>query len=167
MKNSKCYRLIAIMVMVLTTTFSFAGNKDENTVPAVVVASFNTKYPDAKLEKWQVKDDGYTAKAIIDHHKYFATFDKNGNWVSTASTISWSWSLPATIKAAYNKSTYNSWNIFESKKIEKPSGEFYQLWIKSRTVSTLYPHPYLTRSQKLLDFKTNGQLAAVHDVAEN
>src|ERR1700748_1915335 len=115
MKSLKIYIAATLIIMVGFSTSAFAVTTAGNNVPDAVAASFNNKYPVAQVKAWQFKKGSYTAKAVIGGQKYFVSFDKNGNWLSTASNIAWQWNLPKNINNAYNKTQYNNWNVYYAK----------------------------------------------------
>jgi hypothetical protein len=156
-----------IFLMMLLTTNIFAQSKDK-TVPETVVSALKQKYPDATFKSWKIKGNLFTAKINIGGKKCFATFDEHGSWINTTSKISWPWSLPLNIRSAYKKSDYSTWNIYVSKKIESPAGEFYELMVNNNELINHFPSPEdEIATNKLLKFKANGTLAAVTDISDN
>lgn len=167
MENLKKITFAAIILMVSLTTVIIAQPVRNNRVPDAVIASFIKKYPRAKLKSWKMAKGICTAKFIIDDHKSFATFDKSGNWLSTASNIRWAWNLPKAIKKAYHKTNYNNWNIYFAKRVERPSGEFYQLLVDDTNLHVGQTAQPLYTTNKLLEFKADGALAMVKDITED
>jgi len=146
---------------------TYAQSKLNSTIPDPVISALNQKYPGAELERWRTKKDVFTAKIRLDGKKYFAAFDEKGNWINTSSKISWPWGLPKNIRIAYKKSDYGPWNLFVSKKIESPAGDFYELMVDNSELNRTNPPEYIIPSTKLLKFKANGELAGVTDISEN
>jgi len=153
-----------VMVMGLLITNGIAQAKDEPGIPQAVVQSLNSKYPGAIVKKWKMQDNAYTAKAVVDGHKYFATFDKHGNWISTASTVNFAYKMPKVINSAYQRSPYNNWTVYFAKKVEKPSGEFYQLMVNDVNLHVGINHQLVYTQDKMLEFKADGMLTSIKDI---
>jgi hypothetical protein len=166
MKDLKKF-VAALIVMVSFSSAVFADAPANNNIPAVVAASFNKKYPGAQVKTWHTKNSVFTAKAVINNHKYFVAFDKNGNWLNTTSNIPWQWNLPKNINTAYNKTQYNNWNVYYAKKVEKPSGEYYQIMVDDTNLHIGQNNRPLYNTDKLLEFKADGTLAMIKDITEN
>lgn len=166
MKNLKFPKLIIIIVMIVFSS-KINAQSVHNDVPENVAKALSTKYPDAKVKHWKTKNDLYIAAISANHHKYFAAFDKNGNWVATTSTFRWPWSLPVNVKQAFKHSGYYSWNMYLGKKVEKPSGVSYQLLIdNSNTAGVALANTNLT-TDRLLEFTADGTLMANKDITAN
>src|ERR1700722_3187574 len=93
MKFLKSYIAMIIIVMVIGITNTFA--QSSNSTPNAVSKAFTAKYPKAEIKKWSETNGSFTAKAKDGRQKFFATFDQNGNWLSTASKINGSGNLPS------------------------------------------------------------------------
>jgi len=167
MKNSKTVKLMLVMVMGLFITNGIAQAKSENDIPQAVVLSLNNKYPGAIVKKWKVQNNAYTAKTIVGGHKYFATFDKSGNWVSTASSVNWAYKLPKIIRSAQQKTPYNNWTVYFAKKVVKPSGEFYQLMVDDVNLHVGVNNQAVLTQDKMLEFKADGTLTRIKDISSN
>lgn len=151
------------MLMVCFSSAIIAQPANSN-IPAAVTGAFNTKYPTATLKHWQEKKGVYTAKVIIDNHKYFAAFNKDGGWLSTASNIGWTCTVPKVVNEAYRKTNYNTWHVYIVKKVEKPTGEFYQLLVDDSNLHIGQHAEPIYTVKKLLEFKADGALAMVKDI---
>ena len=156
-----------VTIMGLFITNGIAQAKSETNIPQVVMLSLNNKYPGAIVKKWTVQGNVYTAKAVVDGHKYFATFDKHGNWISTASNVNWAYKMPKVINSAYQKSPYNNWTVYFAKKVEKPSGEFYQLLVDDVNLHVGINHQLVYTQNKMLEFKADGMLTGINDITFN
>jgi hypothetical protein len=164
MKNSGMFKVMLVIVTGLFITNGIAQAKDQSNIPQAVVSSLNNKYPNAIIRKWEVQDNAYTAKTIVNGHKYFATFDKSGNWVSTVSNVNWAYKMPEVINSAYQKSPYNNWSVYFAKKVEKPSGEFYQLLVDDVNLHVGINHQLVYTQDKMLEFKADGMLTGIKDI---
>ncbi len=145
----------------------FAQNNNKNIVPGNVLAALNTKYPQAEVKNWNIVNNEYTAKAKDDHHKYYATFDKNGNWIKTTSKFNWPWHLSPAVKKAFRKSNYGSWHIYGINIVETPSGKFYQVMVDDTTHPIDALHQNVQTENRLLEFKPNGELMKEENINEN
>lgn len=164
MKKLEIFKAAAVMMMVCFSAVSIAQPANYDGIPPVVMASVSKKYPGAKIKKWQIKNGDYTAKAIIGGHKYAITLNKNGDWLSTASIIGWAHALPKVVNTAYRKTSYNTWHIYLEKKVEKPTGEFYQLLVDDSELHIGQNHEPVYTVNKLLEFKADGTLAMIKDI---
>jgi len=161
MKNLKA---VLIMVTGLFITNSVAQAKNATNIPQTVMLSFSNKYPGAIIKRWELRDNNYTAKAIIDGHKYFATFDKDGNWISTASNTNFAYKMPKVINSAYKRSPYNNWAVYFAKRVEKPSGEYYQLLVDDVNLHVGINHQLVYTQDKMMEFKADGELTGIKDI---
>src|ERR1700753_1629756 len=127
MKSLKLYNVLIIIMMITCTTTIFA--QSANNVPNAVSAAFTSKYPKAEIKKWSKANENFIAEAKDGHQKFYATFDQNGNWVSTATKISWSWKLPSTVQATIHNSKYAAWKIDGIKKVDSPTEGLYQVCV--------------------------------------
>ena len=156
-----------VMVMGLFITNGIAQAKSDNDIPQVVVLSLNNKYPGAIIKRWKVQDNAYTAKTIVGGHKYFATFDKNGDWISTASSANWAYKLPKIIRSAHQRSEYNNWTVYFAKKVQKPTGEFYQLLVDDQNLHVGVNNQSVYTRDKMLEFKADGTLTGIKDITSD
>jgi Putative beta-lactamase-inhibitor-like, PepSY-like len=165
MKNLKLFMITLAMLTVVLSIKTTAQTNDTKAIPQVVTASFKTKYPGVEIKRWKTENNKYVAKATIDNHKCFASFDANGNWLNTTSRIAWPWKLPKTVKEAFGRTKYNNWHIYTVMKVEKPSGESYALMIDNGNLQIDATHQSVVPSDKLLEFKSDGILTQVIDVS--
>lgn len=154
------------MLMAVLSINSIAQTNSK-VIPQVVLTSFNAKYPGAEVKSWQTEDDKYIAKTILDNHKCFAAFDKNGNWINTLSKIKWSQDLPKEVLASYKTTKYRSWHIDYLVKVETPLGSSYRVIVDDSNQQPDADHALLFASDKLLEFKPDGTLAQTLDVTDN
>jgi|SRR5471030_2701686 len=157
MKNLKSYIALVILLMIFCTSNIMAQAVMKNNIPDAVVAAFTAKYHKAEIKKWTVTNDGYTAKAKADGHTFYTTFDKNSQWVETTSKIAWSWDLPTDVKGALKHSKYAAWRVDKLKKVETPSGSFYQVLIDNLYLQPDADHAAFADNY-VLSFKPDGEL---------
>ncbi|MCB0402088.1 MAG: PepSY-like domain-containing protein [Flavobacteriales bacterium] len=66
-------------------------------VPGSVMKSFKSKFPQAQEAEWNASDAGYDVDFYDGPSAKFASFDANGNWISTRTMLD---SAPAAITKA-------------------------------------------------------------------
>jgi putative PepSY-like beta-lactamase-inhibitor len=167
MKNLRLYTITLTLLMVVLSMNTIAQVSSSKAIPQTVITSFNAKYPGAGVKSWKIENGKYVAKAIVDNHKCFVTFDINGNWLNTMSKIKWTWTLPKEVYESYKKTKYRAWHIDYLTKIEMPSGDFYQVIVDDSNQQPDPDHALLFASDKLLEFKPDGTLAKTLDITDN
>jgi hypothetical protein len=163
MKNFKLYMALIVMVTIFCANTVFAQKSSKN-VPATVVAAFTSKYPKAEIKNWDISNDEFTAKAKEGDHKFYVTFDNNGTWVKTASKINWSWNLPADVRASLKSSKYAGWRVDGVKKIESPTGEFYQVLVDNVYLQVDADHAVFAENW-IVNFKPGGEIFATQSIS--
>ena len=166
MKNSKRF-LIVIIILIAIAAELKAQAINSTSIPEVVVASFNKKYPGSKIRRWKAKENKFIAKAEINGHICSITFDKNGDWLSTISRIRWTRQLPQAVYIAYKKSKYNSLNVYYIARIERQSGESYRIIADDRNASVDASSQPLFITNELLEYKADGMLVQVMDISNS
>ena len=103
-------------------------------IPDAVKTSFNTKYPNTNVSKWDVDRNGnFEAHFKIKNISYNADFKKDGSWIETETSVDYM-DLPESIKAVL-KNEYSDWKIVELELVDHHSkGKFYDLEIKKGKV---------------------------------
>jgi hypothetical protein len=146
----------------------FASNifaQSSANVPNSVSAAFTAKYPKAQIKKWSETNGSYVAEAKDGHQKFYASFDQSGNWLSTASKISWSWNLPSDVRASIRNSKYAAWKIDGIKKVDSPSDGFYQVCVDDHFLHRDGAHALAFTNNKVLNIKANGEIVAVTSIS--
>ena len=156
MKESRSIKTLLMALMMFYANHIIAQSIYKN-IPPVVITTFTVKYPGADVKNWSTGSNEYTAKAIKDGHKYYATFDQNGQWIMTTKKVNWPWHLPSEVKTAFRKSEYGSWNIYTVKIVEKPSGQFYQITVNDSNHPVDIFHDNLFTQNRVIEFKSNGE----------
>ncbi|MBB3055767.1 PepSY-like domain-containing protein [Mucilaginibacter gotjawali] len=156
MKSIKTYTALTIMAMVFCTSLIFAQANNKNEVPANVQAAFTAKYPNAQVKDWEAVNEQFTAKAKEAGHKYFATFDKNGNWVNTVTKYNWPGHLSPPVKEAFKKSEYSGWHIYAINIVESPAGQVYQVMVDDANHKINANHQELFTVNHTIEFKQDG-----------
>ena len=158
MKNIKLIKALLIVCLVFYVNHIMAQEKSDQNIPQNVEAAFSAKYPSAKLKNWKKKDNNYTARYVFSGHKYYATFDEQGNWEQTESKIGWPWHLPVTVKAALKKSKHGSWNTYSVKDVEKPTGKYYQILVDNANHPADAFHENGSNMYWVVEVKADGEL---------
>jgi hypothetical protein len=164
MKNSKIFKTVTILMIVLFAAALNAQPHDTKNIPETVVAALKQKYPTAELKGWNVNDDVYTAKIRLDGKKYFTAFNKNGDWINTVSKISWTWDLPKPVNEGFKNSQYRSWNIYDIHQITKPSGVFYQLTVNNANFTEISHSEGHFATERQIEFNVNGALTSTREL---
>ena len=155
-----------ILLMVICASHAIAQSNVNNPMPTAVTTAFTTKYPNATIKNWNVINDEYTAKAKDDHHKYYATFDKNGTWLKTTTKFNWPWHLSPVVRKAFKKSEYGAWHIYGINIIETPAGEFYQVLVDDANHQADALHQEIFTRNRVLEFKPDGELIKGNNINE-
>ena len=166
MKNFKLYSALTIIVMVFCVAQVSAQTVDKNNVPAVVLASFSSKYPAAEAKGWKINNDEYTTKAKEGGHKYFATFDKNGAWIYTVSKHNWPGALSPEVKRALNKNGYGIWHIYGVNIVDSPKGQIYQVMIDDSNHRINARHNEIFTDNRMVEFKSTGEFIGEKNVID-
>jgi len=158
MKSIKSPVALAIVAMVFCTSLIFAQSNNTTEVPAAVQSAFAAKYPNAQVKNWEATNNRFTAKAKEAGHKYFATFDKNGNWVNTITKYNWPGHMSPNVKQAFKKSEYGSWHIYGINIVESPAGQVYQVMVDDANHKINANHQELFTVNHTIEFKQDGNL---------
>jgi len=156
---------IALIIVMIFCVSNIFAQSTTTTVPNSVSAAFAAKYPKAELKKWSETSGSYIAEAKDDHQKFYASFDQSGNWLSTASKISWSWKLPSDVRTSLRNSKYAAWKIDGIKKVDSPSDGFYQVCVDDHFLHRDGAHALAFTNNKVLNIKANGEIVAVTSIS--
>jgi hypothetical protein len=165
MKNLRSY--IAIITVALVFCAANINAQNNSDIPNAVTAAFAAKYPKAEIKSWNLVNDLYVAKAKDENGKYSASFDKSGAWVKTTIKYSWPWHLKPEVKAGFKKSKYSAWHIYAVNKVEKPTGEFYEILIDDANHKISAFHQELLTTNWLLEFKANGEFITERNINDS
>ena len=139
-------------------SFAARSPSSKNGVPDAVLTAFAAKYPKAEIKKWNIAKDSYTAKAVTDHQKFYASFNQNGQWLNTSSKISWSWNLPSEVRTALKTGKYAAWRGDGIKRVESPSEAFYQVCVDNAFLQPDADHALVFTENKVVSFKPTGEI---------
>ena len=111
----KVFKMFVLSLLVLPVVSRASQNNVKGgEVSTVVKNSFSEKWPGMNVEKWKKNDDQYVAVFTKGDKKLKSSFDENGNWLKTASSVKWE-ALPAQVRKAYYASNFR-WLHWESAK---------------------------------------------------
>ena len=153
--------LIIVMIFCVSNIFA----QSTTNVPNSISAAFTAKYPKAELKKWSETNGSYVAEAKDGHQKFYATFDQNGNWLSTSTKINWSWKLPSDVQASLRSSKYAAWKIDGIKKVDSPSDGIYQVCVDDHFLHRDGAHATAFTNNKVLNIKADGEIVAVISIS--
>ncbi len=130
---------LCAMLSILTTQ---AQKTNSLKVPANVLSSFQSKFPSAKVVKWEKEcNSEYEANFTINQKSTSANFDLAGRWVETETAITTT-TLPALVLAML-KNNYTDFKIKAAYEIESiKNGPTFEVEIeKSETAFELLLTP--------------------------
>ncbi|HEX5154754.1 MAG TPA: PepSY-like domain-containing protein [Parafilimonas sp.] len=114
----------AVLLIISVGCFS------QNNIPQAVQESFNKKFANTTVKKWDKEDGGYEANFSKDGKSMSATFDANGTWKETETDIKIT-ELPTSI-SEYIKANYKNAGIKEAAVIETTKGKMYEAEVKDK-----------------------------------
>jgi len=158
MKNLSSVKTIIIGLMIAFANYTFANTIPTQDIPKVVVDSFSVKYPYVLVKSWEIKDQTYTAKFLVEGRKYWVAYDQKGNWLTTISKINWTWKLPKQVLNGLKHSQYASFKVNGIKDVQTPSKHFYQVLVDDSTAQPDADHAAVFTQNYVLEFDTGGVL---------
>ena len=63
---------------------AFTGKKD---LPATISAKISSRYPDAKIRNWELRNDQWVVKFTEDKSKCMTYFTSDGKWIRTEKLV--------------------------------------------------------------------------------
>lgn len=96
---------LVIIIMAFIDTDAQQNNKTSSKIPKLVIEAFEERYPDIQEKKWKRKKETFVAKFSSNRKKYKATFNFDGKWVQTETSIKWK-ELPSNVRKTYNMSEF-------------------------------------------------------------
>jgi hypothetical protein len=164
MTNLKIVKALPLALMVFFVVNAMGQSDKPKVIPSAVLAAFNARYPHSNVKNWELTKDGYVATAKEGHSRYDATFDPDGNWKMTATKIRWTWKLPADVHNGFKKSKYATWEIDGIKKIETPTGLYYQIHVDDGNLQIDAFHEGIFTQDWLIDFTQEGKLSGEENI---
>jgi Putative beta-lactamase-inhibitor-like, PepSY-like len=150
-------KFLVIVLIVALSENMFAQNDTAVIVPSLVATAFTTRFPDAKLKKWEQRKEGYIAKFTRSGKGYFAYYAADGSWKGTEMPIKWTKNLPDSVKSGWKNSGYYNWYVEDIKKIETPEQPLYVLHVDNGSLLDSDHHDAY-REEYLLYFSGHGDL---------
>ncbi len=107
-------KIVFLFALILGLGFSASAQK---TPPQAVVAAFNQKFPNVKVEKWEKEKNGeWEAELEQNGTDMSANFSATGQWLETETEIKVA-ELPAAVKTALKGK-----KVKEASRIQKSDG---------------------------------------------
>lgn len=107
----------SLAILLMTGTFFFSCQKDNNFPNDSLKDTFNNKFPNAKGIEWEVEKGYYVADFRENGREKEAWFEKSGIWLLTETD--YERKAPDVIKKVLDASEYNSWRIDDVDFIEQ------------------------------------------------
>jgi hypothetical protein len=111
---------VTVLFFSFTTKTAATGKKD---LPKNIASSFTAKYPDARIKKWEMKDNDYIVRFDENNEKCTSWYTPDGKWVKTERHFALSKDLPAAVREGFNHSPYMSWHIDNIKEVMNNDGQ--------------------------------------------
>ena len=153
MKSLKIIFLIAAMGV---STYAMAQQKV--VVPQSIVTDFSNKYPQARVKNWQAEKNQYIVSFVLNKQEVEARYNKDGNWISTATTLWHISDIPHKIIDSLRQSKFASYHINEAKNIETPSNTMYRLEVDNNSGNKQMYDNLGSYDNQWLYFSPDGQL---------
>jgi hypothetical protein len=116
-----------ILICALVCYSSIAFSQGDN-LPDKVQLTFQTKYPNSKLDNWSNKDELFYFEYYLKNELYTSVFDVDGQWQETSAVIS-DFDIPVPLKD-FCKKNYPEGEILYTEKVEKPNSlNFYRTYL--------------------------------------
>ena len=107
-------------ILVALLLFLFSAGLFAGEISPLAQKALQEKYPDAQHVEWdEVKRGEYQGDFVLNGTEMAATFDANGKWLETETTLTLK-DLPKAVKD-YVAKTYPKGSISEVARIEKPT----------------------------------------------
>jgi hypothetical protein len=132
--------------------------------PLFLTQTFATQYPGIHVKKWERTKNGYAAVFRHDKEKQEAFYTQSGKWLSTETKIKWTRKLPNSVRNAWLKSGYSSWQIMGIQKRQTPEQTLYMIHVGE--LESLGPDDAKIGREYLLYFSPTGQLTRKQLLAE-
>ena len=129
MKNSFYYLCIGLVCVVSLNSCDDDDDILASQVPLTVKTTFETKFPNVTLVKWEKNRGYYLAEFWNQTSVVEAWFGRNGNWCMTETNLGFS-TLPKSIQVAFQSSQYMTWRIEDLYKYERPTDTFYLIEVE-------------------------------------
>lgn len=99
---------VACLCSSLTITNWARGGRE---LPSSIRSALLTKYPGARLKKWDIEGDQYVVNFVSNKDRLTALYSMKGNWIMTEKKVPWIKDLPPAVRTAFNKSLYADWKV--------------------------------------------------------
>ena|ERR1700743_16190 len=150
-------KLIALIAIAMLSETMIAQAHSAVTPPQAVSSAFSTRFPGAKLKKWEQRKEGYIADFRLNGKKLFAYYASDGKWEGTELPIKWTKNLPSAVREGWNKSDYAAWYVLDIKRIDRPEGPLYTLHVNNGSLLDSDHHDAFLE-EYVLFFSEKGEL---------
>ncbi len=129
---------------------AFAQIIKEKDIPASILNTHKTKFPNAKTTKWEYHKDKkqYVVDCIYENYVYEVTYSQNAKWLKTEREISEE-ELPKAIIDNYSKSKYAKGSISKIKEVNHYDSKEKEYKFKSDLGNTKYQLKYSANGKLL------------------
>ena len=146
---------IFLPLLGIALAFSFTGKKD---LPPNIAASVNTRFPNAKIKRWQMMNDSYKIKLTANRNKEVTWFSTDGKWLRTEKHLGLTKDLPVPVKQGFQQSGYADWKVENISEISTPGQPLrYALQIDNSTELDSW-HVDAFKNQLVLYFDRDGRI---------
>ncbi len=121
---------LTILSIAVIVSLSFNANAQEKSsldkditekeVPAAAMSTFKKKYPNQKVEKWEMKAGNYEADFTMDGKFCEFAMKPDGTWIESETKIEKS-GVPKAVLDAYAKSEYKDWAYDHAEEVATPA----------------------------------------------
>jgi len=150
-------KLLVFAAVLIFSNEMMAQKVAHKDVPRYIITAFAEKFPDGKVQKWELKKEGYTARFNHGGKDLLAYYSHDGKWQGTESKIKWTKHLPENVKKGWASSGHYNWYVNGIRSLQTPERQLYVLHINNG--STLDSDHYdAYKESRVLFFTADGQL---------
>ncbi len=118
----KTNMLFSVLIAGSLLAGTSCDNDDDYLPEQTVIASFNTKYPEAKRVEWENKKGYKVVDFTLNGKESEAWFDTNGNWLLTETDIRFE-DLPMPVQGVFVVSPYGAWRVEDVDMLTRPDAD--------------------------------------------
>ena len=125
-------RIILTAIAVIGVFSSFTSRTDpdgKKALPQNIAPSFAAKYPNAKIKKWEMRNEQYIVDFTDDRNKCAAYYSPGGGWIKTEVSIPWTKDLPMAVRKSVQNSGYGQWRVDGIKEVMTAGQPLYVLHV--------------------------------------
>jgi hypothetical protein len=103
-------------------------------IPEAVTTAFKTKYPDAQDVGWRAENTDFLTTFTLNGIQKTAHFSSNGEWKETDTKLTFD-SLPAPVKAGFQKSKYATWKQGSITYVDNSKTQWYEIYVANSSLA--------------------------------